>query len=261
MSYIKNFFILLILLLSASSISFGDNVIEEKSFVNLKNLYLDESKFIQNDNIKLVSLNIVDEAHEVPVVVKLPSTLKNAKQIVILIDENPIQLASKVYLYDNVKSIGLNIRLEQDSIIRAAVLDQKNVWNVNSRKIIVNSPGGCSLPACNPEKEICEKRETGIIKLKKYKRTSGSWRYKISINHPMDTGLVTDSKTGKLISEYFINKVLFRNNKGIKLAEAETYGALSANPIIIIDFYQDSNLTNIIANDTKGNTFKLDKNL
>ena len=50
MSYIKNFFILLILLLSASSISFGDNVLEEKSFVNLKNLYLDESKFIQNDN-------------------------------------------------------------------------------------------------------------------------------------------------------------------------------------------------------------------
>ena len=261
MTYTKNFFILLILFFSASSISFGDNVLEEKSFVNLKNLYLDDLKFIQNDNIKLVSLNIVDEAHEVPVVVKLPSNLKNAKQIVVLIDENPIQLASKVYLYDNVKSIGLNIRLEQDSLIRAAVLDQNNVWNVNSKKIIVNSPGGCSLPACNPEKEICEKKKTGIIKLKKYRRTSGNWRYKISINHPMDTGLVTDSKTGKLIPEYFINKVLFKSNKGTKLAEAETYGALSANPIIIIDFYQDSKLTNIIANDTKGNTFRLDKNL
>ena len=64
MPYIKNFFILLVLFFSASSISFGDNVLEEKSFINLKNLYLDESKFIQNDNIKLVSLNIVDEAHE-----------------------------------------------------------------------------------------------------------------------------------------------------------------------------------------------------
>ena len=67
----------------------------------------------------------------------------------------------------------------------------------------------------------------------------------------MDTGLVTDSKTGKLIPEYFINKVLFKSNKGTKLAEAETYGALSANPILIIDFYQDAKLTNIIANDSK----------
>ena len=76
----------------------------------------------------------------------------------------------------------------------------------------------------------------------------------------MDTGLVADSKTGKLIPEYFIDKVIFKSNKGIKLAEADTYGALSANPIIIIDFYQDLNLTNIIAYDTKGNTFKLDQN-
>merc|ERR1711988_1899948 len=127
MVYTKNFFILLVLFFSVSSISFGDNVLEEKSFINLKNLYLDESNFVQNDNIKLVSLNIVDEAHEVPVVVKLPSNLKKAKQIVVLVDENPIQLASKVYLHDNVKSIGLNIRLEQDSLIRAAVLDQNNV--------------------------------------------------------------------------------------------------------------------------------------
>ena len=58
----------------------------------------------------------------------------------------------------------------------------------------------------------------------------------------------------------YIDKVIFKSNKGIKLAEADTYGALSANPIIIIDFYQDLNLTNIIAYDTKGNTFKLDQN-
>ncbi len=48
--------------------------------------------------------------------------------------------------------------LEQDSLVRAAVLDANNIWYVNSKKIIVNSPGVCSLPSCNPEKEIFEKK-------------------------------------------------------------------------------------------------------
>ena len=115
--------------------------------------------YIHNNYIKLISLNIVEEAHEVPVVIKLPKELSNAKQVAVLIDNNPIQLAAKIFPHRNIKSLGLNIRLEQNSLVRAAVLDENNIWHINSKKIIVNSPGGCSLPSCNPEIEICEIKE------------------------------------------------------------------------------------------------------
>ncbi len=241
------------------SFTVAKEIKEIQSFLNLKNLYLNDFSYMHNNYIKLISLNVVEEAHEVPVVIKLPKELANAKQVAILIDNNPIQLAAKVFPHKNIKSLGLNIRLEQDSLVRAVVLDQNNVWHVNSKKILVNSPGGCSLPSCNPEKELCEVKEIGKIKFNKYKRSSGNWRYKVSINHPMDTGLVTDSKTGKIIPEYFINQITFNNSKGIPLARAETYGALSANPVIIIDFFEDFNLSTVIANDTNGKVFELNK--
>ena len=97
------------------------------------------------------------------------------------------------------------------------------------------------------------------MKFSKYKRTSGDWRFKVAINHPMDTGLVTNTKTGKIIPEYFINKIIFEDTDKKKIAVAETYGALSANPIILMDFYKDYRLSNVIAYDTKGNVFELNK--
>jgi len=257
---IKNIFYFSITLIYFNiSLSLAKNIKDINSFLNLKNTYLNDYEYIQNNNIKLITLNIVEEAHEVPIVIKLPKKLVNTKQIAVLIDKNPIQLASKVFPYKKIKTLGLNIRLEQDSLIRVAVLDENNIWNVNSKNILVSSPGGCSLPSCNPEKEICEIKETGIMKFSKYKRTSGDWRFKVAINHPMDTGLVTNTKTGKIIPEYFINKIIFEDTDKKKIAVAETYGALSANPIILMDFYKDYRLSNVIAYDTKGNVFELNK--
>ena len=201
----------------------------------------------------------VEEAHEVPVIIKLPENLANANEIAILIDNNPIQLAANILPYKNIKSIGVNVRLEQDSLVRAAVLDENNIWHVNSKKIIVNSPGGCSLPSCNPDKEICEIKELGKIKLNKYQRSSGNWRFKISINHPMDTGLVKNPKSGDFIPEYFIKHISLENIKGDKLAEADTFGALSANPILIIDFIENLDVSSVTANDSKGKVFHLNK--
>ena len=58
--------------------------------------------------------------------------------------------------------------MEQDSFGRAAVLDKKNIWNISSKKVIVKSPGGCSLPECDPTKEVYSPRKLGKIVMHKY---------------------------------------------------------------------------------------------
>ncbi len=250
------FFLLVILLCLSSKFSLSEDSKYGSNFNSLKKEYLGEEKFVNNDNIKIIIQEEVEEAHEVAMVVKFPEELKINNQIAILVDNNPIQLVTKIFPDREVSSIGLNIRLEQDSLVRAAILSKDNIWNISSKKVIVNSPGGCSLPACDPEKEICEIKKLGKISLQKYKRTSGDWRLKFKINHPMDTGLVADPQTGKTIPEYYINNVNFSDKSG-SLAKALTYGALSANPTLVIDFgYAIKNVI-VEATDTKGLLFQL----
>ena len=254
-----NFYILLLIF----SLAFFSSFLKSKeevygtNFVALKNEYLGIDKnYVNNSNIRLVIQDEVEEAHEVSMVVKIPKTLKYSKTILILVDNNPIQLVTKLYPNKALKSIGFNIRMEQDSYVRAAVLDKEGVWNISSKKVIVKSPGGCSLPACDPTKEICEPTELGKMLVQKYKRSSGNWRLKFKINHPMDTGLVTDPSSGEIIPEYYVNWIYFRDANG-ELAKAQTFGALSANPTFILDFYDDFIQPDITATDTKGKEFAL----
>ena len=226
-------------------------------FLSIKDQYLGkDEKFLNNSKIKIIIQDEIDEAHEVSMVVKIPNNLKNTSKIFILVDNNPIQLVTKIFPKKPLKSVGFNIRMEQDSYVRAIILDDNNIWNIASKKVVVKSPGGCSLPACDPTKEVCEPSELGKIVMHKYKRSTGNWRLKFKINHPMDTGLVTDPNSGKIIPEYHVNWIYFQNPKG-ELAKAQTFGALSANPTFILDFYEDFMEPDVKATDTKGISFAL----
>ena len=167
--YIITFLILYFFNLSIlySNETYGDN------FLAIKEEYLGKNKqFLNNSNIKIIIQDEVEESHEVSMVVKIPKTLKDAKKILILVDNNPIQLVTKIFPQKSLKSVGFNIRMEQDSYVRAAILDKKKIWNISSKKVIVKSPGGCSLPVCDPTKEVREPRKLGKIVMHKYKRSS-----------------------------------------------------------------------------------------
>jgi len=229
----------------------------DDNFIAIKNIHIGkDSNFLDDPAIRIIIQEEVEEAHEVSMVVKVPNHLKNTKNLLILVDNNPIQLVTKIFPSKAIKSVGFNIRMEQDSYVRAALLSKDNIWHVSSKKVIVKSPGGCSLPSCDPTKEICELNDLGKIVMQKYKRSSGNWRLKFKINHPMDTGLVTDPSSGKIVPEYYINWVHFSDKSG-ELAKAQTFGALSADPTLILDFYDNIEKPHVKATDTKGKEFSL----
>ena len=253
-----NFYIItsLIIYIFNISLSYG-NEPYGNAFLSIKEEYLGKNQqYLNNSNIRIIIQDEVEEAHEVSMVVKIPKTLKDTKKIFIIVDNNHIQLVTKIFPNKPLKSVGFNIRMEQDSFVRAAILDEQNIWNISSKKVIVKSPGGCSLPACDPTKEICAPSKLGKIVMHKYKRSSGDWRLKFKINHPMDTGLVIDTNSGNIIPEYHVNWLYFENDKE-ELAKAQTYGALSADPTFILDFYDDFLEPKVKATDTKGKAFSL----
>lgn len=63
------------------------------------------------------------------------------------------------------------------------------------------------------------------------KASGGVVTLKALMNHPMHTGLVKDSKTGKLIPAHFIQDVTV-TSAGKTVFEAQWSGAISKNPYL-----------------------------
>ena len=131
-----NFYIItsLILYFFNLSLLYSDGTYSN-NFLAIKEKYLGKNQqFLNNSNIKIIIQDEVEESHEVSMVVKIPQTLKDTNKIYILVDNNPIQLVTKIFPQKSLKSVGFNIRMEQDSFVRAAILDKKNIWNISSKK-------------------------------------------------------------------------------------------------------------------------------
>ena len=79
------------------------------SFLAIKEEYLGKNQqFLNNSNIKIIIQDEVEESHEVSMVVKIPKTLKDTNKIFILVDNNPIQLVTKIFPQKPLKSVGFN---------------------------------------------------------------------------------------------------------------------------------------------------------
>ena len=233
----------------------------EKSIMwpELSKMFLGEqANIIFEDRVKVIMQDHVEEPHEVPLIVKIPDYLHDFKEFILLIENNPIQQVINLKPFRPIESIGMNVRLENDTPVRAAVKDKNGIWHVGSKMVFVLSPGGCSSPSCDPTEEICDPGEIGNLALKNYDREAGAGRLKIKIIHPMDTGFVT-SPEGEIIPEYFISSISVNDAKG-PIAELETYAALSSDPVILLDLPEQGQSIRVKVKDTHGLEFFSFKN-
>ena len=211
-------------------------------------------KVVFDENVKVIMQDFVEEPHEVSLVVKIPDYLRSIQEFVLLIENNPIQEAARIYPHRPIEAVGMNVRLEDDSPVRAALKDESGTWHVGSKMVFVRNPGGCSLPSCDPEIQKCETGEIGKILISQFNREGGAWRVKTKITHPMDTGFVTNAN-GEVVPSYYIDRIDFSDENG-SIAEIETYAALSTNPIIMLDLPTRGQHVRINVRDIKGLQFE-----
>ena len=150
-----------------------------------------------------------------------------------------------------IEKIGTNIRMERTSPVRVAILDSSNVWRVVTKRVFVLTPGGCSAPA---DSEALNMDDIGRMLVNLYERRVGAMRISTKVLHPMDTGLVLDND-GNLIPEYYIDHMEFSDDSGL-IAIIETFAALSANPMIMLDLPEKSQNIRINMSDSKGDIFR-----
>ena len=204
-------------------------------------------------DIKVIMQDYIEEPHKVPLIVSIPERLHKFKQFVLIIENNPIQQVMILKPYRSIEALGMNVRLEDDSPIRAAILDEEGIWNIGSKIVFVSSPGGCSSPACDPTVEVCEVGIVGKIAVKEYGREAGAQRIKLKIIHPMETGFVTNVD-GEIIPEYYVNKIHVDDIDG-PIADISTFAALSSDPVILLDLPEKGQSIRVHVKDSHGLEF------
>tara|TARA_B100000686_G_scaffold54455_1_gene58667 strand:+ start:12746 stop:13636 length:891 start_codon:yes stop_codon:yes gene_type:complete len=205
------------------------------------------------EDIRVIMQDHIEEPHEVPLIVKLPKRLHNFTKFILIIENNPIQQVIELNPFKQIEALGMNVRLEDDSPVRAAVLDENGIWNVGSKMVFVASPGGCSSPSCDPAVEVCKQGEIGKIAVKQYGREGKAERIKLKITHPMETGFVINVD-GEIIPEYYINRIHVDDING-PIADIATYAALSSDPVILLDLPEKGQSIRVHVKDSHGLEF------
>ena len=244
MKYI--FFLLVSFILIQNT--YAKNPVESPTFDDILKEIIKDEKYIFDDiNIKIKVPLFADNPIQVPIFVDAKA-IKNAKKLIIFTDLNPIPKVIDMDLVNLLPIVSLNIKVAQETPIRALVLDDKGVWHIGSNNI-KSFGGGCSVSSVASSDtnfdKLLGKTKGNIFK------TDGVYRLKTSIFHPMETGLVFGN------SEFYINKITIKADNQI-LAKIDAYSSISENPRFIFETLVESKDYKIEFFDIDGNKFNMD---
>lgn len=204
---------------------YGGNPIPSPTFDDiLKTVIADDKYIFDDENITLEVPTFADNPIQVPIFADA-KLIKNAKQMILFADLNPIPIIVNMKLNELLPVISLNIKVAQETPLRALVLDEKNIWHIASKNI-KSFGGGCSVASVSSSGDDFAKL-LGKTKVNTFE-SNGIYRIKSSIFHPMETGLIFGN------NEFYINKILVKADEK-DIAEISTYSAISENPRFIFE--------------------------
>ena len=241
----KNIYFILILLFFSQNI-YAKNPINSPTFDDiLKHIIKNEKYVFDDENIEIKVPSFADNPIQVPIFVN-GKNIQNAKRMILFADLNPIPKIIDMDLKEIYPILSLNIKVAQETPLRALVLDEKGVWHIGSKNI-KSFGGGCSVASVSASDTDFGKL-LGKIKAEIFKIDENTNRIKTSIFHPMETGLIFGAP------EFYINKIELSSNENI-LSSMELFSAISENPRFIFEVKKRTSNYNIKFSDIDGNVF------
>ena len=224
---------------------YGSNPISSPTFDDILKSIIGDDKYVFDDkNIILEVPAFADNPVQVPIFADAKQ-ITNAKQMILFADLNPIPIIVNMNLKGLLPLISLNIKVAQETPLRALVLDDKNIWHIASKNI-KSFGGGCSVASVSSSGTDFEKL-LGKTKVNVF-FNDGIYRIKSSIFHPMETGLIFGN------SEFYINKInVLADEKNI--SQISTYSAISENPRFLFETKIKADNYKIQFSDIDGNNF------
>ena len=194
--------------------------------------------------VKITAPSFAENSGQVPVEIDASAFNGNFQTMLLWVELNPIPLVFEYQpLSHGQGKVGLNLRLEQGSPVRVAVLSQ-GIWHVGST-FIDGAGGGCSTPGiANSGKNWSP--DFGKVRARRFVADQGN-RLRFLIIHPMESGLLP-SEIPFYIEELSIS------SQGDTVASMKWHASISENPALTIEMKGDEETTyNLRARDNNGN--------
>lgn len=220
-----------------------------EAWADIAALEFEGETLVHDESFHLVVPERVEEAFSVPVTIGFADAPYAVTEVALFAENNPFAGVMRMVPRRPIRGIGLNIRLERTTPVRAAARDADGVWHVVHRVVEVASPGGCSAPSGGLGGAV------GEISMRQFVRTDGDSRLKLKIAHPMHTGLASTAD-GEVIPAYYIERITVADDGGT-LAELALQASVAADPVFHFDLPDSRQSLRVSAEDTSGALFEL----
>jgi len=225
-------------------------VVKEAFFANRP---IEDASFI-----KITGPRRAESGAQVPITLSVDQSSGAAliKNVYIIVDANPIQLAATYHLTDALGNLQLStrIRMETDSYVRA--IGETADGKLYMASVPIRAAGGCGGTVDNNEAEI--RATAGKIKMNVESpiKIGVATPATFIIKHPMRTGLQRDLVSQGFVPAFYIQKAAFTFN-GKALMNVDFGVGTSEDPYLRFDIVPDApGKLDVQAVDNEGATFK-----
>lgn len=210
--------------------------------------FLGEAPYEFDPRVVLSAPPFAEDSRQVPISVDATALGAEVVRIVAWAELNPIPHIFTFFPSGPVAPrIALNIRVEQATPLRAAVLTRDGVWHVGSTRIDA-AGGGCTAPSAVRAQAGWEEH-LGEVFGARFPAGEGS-RLRLRVAHPMDNGLSGG------IPEFFIERAELRGAGGAVLASLELHPSVSENPTLTLQLGKTDAGQQLWLRDNNGNEFE-----
>jgi len=233
----------------------GEQAVEQADPLNspmweeMRTQFFGEGRYKFDARVKVSVPSVVENQAQVPVTVDARE-LPDVRKVVVFADLNPVQHALTLTPHDAAPYVAFRMKVEQATPVRAAALTGDGVWHVGGQYLEA-AGGGCSSPAMARNKPDWS-LTVGNTRGRAWRQADGMSRLRMTIKHPMDTGLTRDN-----IPAFFIEQLRVRSTSGKFLATIEMREPVSEDPTLTMLVRQPlgEKLIGVEGRDIGGNVF------
>lgn len=185
-----------------------------------------DAPYVFDDAVKVSVPHVVENQAQAPIIADARG-LADVKRLIVFSDLNPIQLAIALEPQAAAPFVGMRLKVEQSTPIRAAALTADGTWHVGG-VYLEAAGGGCTSPAA--ARSVANWWDTlGEAQGRVWPAADGYSRVRFRIRHPMDTGLAKDNTPA-----YFIESIDLKSESGSVLATLKTFEPVGEDPTITL---------------------------
>ncbi|HJV27369.1 MAG TPA: quinoprotein dehydrogenase-associated SoxYZ-like carrier [Aromatoleum sp.] len=193
---------------------------------DMQKLFFAGQPVVFDARVRVSGPDIAEDSLNVPISVDA-SGLPNVQEVLVFADFNPILGVLRFFPTAAKPSLGLRLKLQQSSPVRAAARTADGVWHVGGLWVTATG-GGCTAPSTGSGSAEWQER-LNEVSARIFPRIDGGSRLRLRIIHPMDTGLAPG------VPVFHIEELRLADEAGAELMRIQPYEPVAENPLFTVD--------------------------